>query len=123
MKTFLDICLAKIQGEDAKAQSLQIQKRATAHIRAQIAAKEGAQIDLEETVTDREEAVDKAMVNNGKKITKGEDYMERLFGAQGDLEDAQEKLSDHKGDIAFLKQSLDRVKSSKITAVADEAKK
>ena len=108
---FLALAVAMITGDDAKAKSLKIQKKAVAGLRAQIAVKEAKTLTLEDNVESAQEGLEKARVNDGQLISNSDDYIMNLMTANGILEIQENTLKSHEDVVAFLKGELAIVSS------------
>lgn len=110
-KTFIDLVIAIIKGDDAEVLAIKIQKKAVATLRAQIAVKEAHTLHLEDLVDSCQEVLNKSRINSGKLITSGEDYILSLMVAEKDLKESISVLEAHKEDIKFLEGELASVSS------------
>ena len=108
---FLALAVAMITGDDAKATSLKIQKKAVAGLRAQIAVKEAKTLTLEDNVESAQEYLEKVRVNSGSLIKDTDSYIINLLGANKLLKEQEAVLKSHEDVIAFLRKELAIVNS------------
>jgi len=99
---FLEMCVAIITGDDAKAKAVKIQKKALAILRAQIAVKTAHTLTEEEDVENATEALAKARMNNGSPITDNKSYVQQLMRANEQLTFVTNSLDAHIKSIEFL---------------------
>ena len=109
LPSFVELAIAVIKGDDAKATALKIQKQAKNALVPQIAVKESITSDLEDQIDQRKENVKLYLVNNGKVITDRDTYIKDLLTINQGILEAEEKLADHLADIAFLQKCLNDV--------------
>ena len=107
---FVKLALAVIKGDDAEARAIKIQKKAIACLTAQIAAKEFHQLSLEEAVENAEISLGEARVNFGDLITDNEAFIRALLVRRQERDAAELALKEHKEEIVFLKEELERAK-------------
>ena len=103
---FVDLVIALITGDDARATALKIQKKAKAALVAQIAVKKSVTLSLEDTVENCEEALITARLNGGNLITDTESYIRHLLVADNKLLTANRELTAHLDTIKFLEKEL-----------------
>ena len=103
---FVKLVVATLKGDDAEVLGLKIQKRATAALKAPLAAKEAKTLELEDIVDSAKEALTSARMNDGKVIENNVSYIQALMKANLVLEEAEEALTAHKQDIEFLTGEL-----------------
>jgi len=103
---FISLCIASIKGDDAKATSIKIQKRARAALRSQISIKEATTLELEDSMEEAGEASAAALINNGQKIANNDQYLRNLIAADAKLKATKESLKKHVEVIDFLKAQL-----------------
>lgn len=106
LSVFVALVVATLKGDEAEATGLKIQKRASAAIRAQIAAKEAKTLELEDTVDSAKEALEKAFINSGNLIDNNAEYIRVLLVANRTVKEAEEALANHKEEIVFLSTQL-----------------
>lgn len=109
LKGFVAMVVAILTGDDAEVTALKIQKKGKAALKAQIAVKEAATLELEEQVEVAQEALELARVNRGEVITNNNTYISNLLGRRRDLEAAEKNLEVHLETIEFLKKELEIV--------------
>ncbi len=102
----VQLIVAKISGDDAKATALKIQGKAISLLKAQIAIKESETFSLNDKVESAAEALNNARINNGEVITNSDAYIRNLFTAEANLSNAEEALEKHQADIDFLNGEL-----------------
>lgn len=102
----VQLIVAKISGDDAKATALKIQGKAISLLKAQIAIKESETFSLTDKVESAAEALNNARINNGEVITNSDAYIRNLFTAEANLSNAEEALEKHQADIDFLNGEL-----------------
>lgn len=108
-KTFVDLVIALIKGDDAEVKAIKIQKKAIATLKAQIAVKKAHTLNLEEKVEGAQEVLSMARINSGKVITDGEEYISNLLRANKGLKFAEEAMQNHLGIISFLECELKEI--------------
>jgi 3-hydroxyacyl-CoA dehydrogenase len=99
VKTFADLVVARLSGDDAKVKAIRIEKKAKSAFKSQIAATEAAIVDAEMHVEEALERFNNAVVPDGD-ITDGKSYVLGIQRAQEDLDVKQATLED-------LKETLD----------------
>ena len=109
VSNFVKLVVATLKGDDAEVLGLKIQKRATAALRAQLAAKEAKTLELEDVVDSAKESLTSARMNGGKVIENNVNYIQSLMRSNVVLEEAEEALTAHKEDILFLTRELEVV--------------
>lgn len=107
VKSFVELFIAKITGDDAKAVAIKNQKKATAIFKAEIARREAVLFQFEENVETAQEDVEDALINNGESIADNQSYLNNNVEAELRLEAAKEELKEEKAIIAFLKKKLE----------------
>jgi hypothetical protein len=108
---FIQLAIATIRGDDAKATALKIQAKAIGAFNAQIAVKTAETLDKEEDLELAKDNLAKARMNMGVLITDKVVYLEKLGKAQDKVEAAQDELDNHLDSIEFLKEQLAIVKA------------
>jgi hypothetical protein len=111
VKTFADLVVARLTGDDAKVKAIRIEKKAKSAFQSQIAALNAKIVDAEMHV---EEALDK--LNNtivpDADITDGKAYVERIVDAQDNLDEKNEELDQLKRSLEYF-ESLFKEKFGK----------
>ena len=110
-KSFIKGFVAAIKGDDAEALAAKVWRQAESGLTMQIAALKGDLIRKEDAVTDAQEALDSARINNGKQITDRDQYVENLILAKDSLERAEKALAAHQKTIAFLEEEYANLKA------------
>lgn len=107
MKSFIKQFVAIIKGDDAEVLAQKTYRQASSALKSQISSLEGDTINFEDKVTEAEEALAMARLNNGVKITDRDQYVQNLVNAKNRLSDAQDDLQEHVDLINFLKQEFE----------------
>ena len=87
-----------------------IQTRAVAALEAQIAALVGVGLDKEEALSQAKEGLVTATLNGGSSTFDRTRYIQGLIEAKNKVTVAEDDLSAHKAQLAFLKDTLKSVK-------------
>jgi len=117
MKLFVQQFVAVVKGDDATALGIKTLREADATLTAQIAVLTGKNVQLENAIELAEEALNNAMVNNGKSIgSDGNKYINTLFSLQNTVTDAKDALEVNQERIKFLQEVL-----TKLNSEVDEA--
>ncbi len=103
---FIQLVIAAVKGDDAAAVGIKIQKTAIAQIRAQVAAKNAHTLTLEDNLEVAKEALASARINNGVLITDSVEYIRTLLLANKGIEQAEDAITNHEKEIAFLTEQL-----------------
>ena len=111
LNSFAKQFVAIIKGDDAEAKAAKVWRQAESAFKVQIAALGGDLIRKEDSVTQCEEALAKALVNNGNEITDRDKYISNLISAKEKLKAAEKQLQAHKDTIAFLEQQYALLKA------------
>lgn len=106
VKSFIKQAVAVITGDDATATAEKIYRAAVSANKSQIAALEGATIDLEDKVEEAKEALVAARLNGGRKIEDRNLYSQSVLAAHNRVIKAEEALEAHKTKIAFFESEL-----------------
>jgi len=106
ISTFVKNVVLLLNGDNAEEIGIKIQKRGSAILSAQIAAKEAIALSLEDTVDSCKEELANARLNSGQLITDNQRYVQRLLDAHYNLMVSEESLEGHLGDVSFLKEQL-----------------
>ena len=122
LKNFLETCIAKISGDDAKAKSLKIQRKATAYIKSQISAKEARALDLETEVEEAQEEMAMIIINQGEAITDNKEYIRKLLVGKANVVEAQKVFEEHNKDVVFLEETLAFVKKGDFPKPEEKSK-
>ena len=110
-KSFIKGFVAAIKGDDAEAQAAKVWRQAESGLTMQIAALKGDLIRKEDAVTDAQEALDNARINNGQQITNRDSYVQGLISAKEILVRAEKELVAHQKTIAFLEEEYANLKA------------
>jgi hypothetical protein len=110
-KTFVKQFVALVKGDEAEATAAKVQRKAEAAIEARLAALKGHLVDAEQKVSDSEEALTAARMNNGKQIDNREYYVDNLINTTQQIEKAKADLDNIKETIAMLTAELETVRS------------
>ena len=110
MNSFVKQFVAAVKGDDVEVQAEKAWRSAESALKVQIAAKEGDTIKLEDNVSEAEERLAQARINNGSRITNREDYIDQLVKIKNELTDAEERLEIHMAALEFLKSEYDALK-------------
>ena len=111
LNSFAKQFVAIIKGDDAEAKAAKVWRQAESAFKVQIAALGGDLIRKEDTVTQAEEKLAKALVNNGNEITDRDAYIANLISAQESLRQSQKNLTAHKDTIEFLEKQYAKLKA------------
>ena len=111
LTNFVKLVAAYITGDDAKVQSLKIQKKAIANLKSQIAVRDAHTLSLEDDLENAHEDLNKARANAGKSITNGEEYISELLTCGDNLDHVKSRIIIHKDIIIFIKDQLDLVQA------------
>lgn len=111
LNSFAKQFVAIIKGDDAEAKAAKVWRQAESAFKVQIAALGGDLIRKEDAVTQAEEKLAKALVNNGSEITDRDAYISDLILAQEFLRQSQKNLTAHKDTIEFLEKQYAKLKA------------
>lgn len=106
---FVNQIINKLKGDDNKAIAVKIQTKAVSVIKAQLAAKNVALLDLEENIEKAKANLLDVKINKGKIIVTADNYIKNLLTANKNVKDAEEDLENHKKDISFLTSTLKEI--------------
>ena len=109
--SFVKQFIALIKGNEAEAKAAKVWRQAESAFKVQIAALGGDLIRKEDAVTQAEEKLAKALVNNGNEITDRDTYITDLISAQEALRQSQKQLTAHKDTIEFLEKQYAKLKA------------
>jgi len=110
-KSFIKGFVAAIKGDDAEAQAAKVWRQAESGLTVQIANLKGDLIRKEDAVTDAQEALDNARINNGKSISDRDGYVANLIAAKERLVSVEKQLEAHQKTIAFLEEEYANLKA------------
>jgi len=110
MNSFVKQFVAVVTGDDAEALGMKVWRKAESGLKVQIAAMEGDTIKLEDDVTNAEEGLSLARVNNGKDITDRERYVDQLTSAENTRRIAVRALKEHNEQLDFIKEQYSALK-------------
>ena len=111
LNSFAKQFVAIIKGDDAEAKAAKVWRQAESAFKVQIAALGGDLIRKEDAVTQAEEKLAKALVNNGNEITDRDTYIANLISSQEALRQFQKNLTVHKDTIEFLEKQYAKLKA------------
>ena len=111
LNSFAKQFVAIIKGDDAEAKAAKVWRQAESAFKVQIAALGGDLIRKEDAVSQAEEQLGKALVNNGNEITDRDRYIANLISAKETLKSAEKQLSAHKDTIKFLEEQYALLKA------------
>ena len=103
-KSFIKGFVAAPKGDDAEAKAAKVWRQAESAFKVQIAALSGDLIRKEDSVSQAEENLAKALVNGGNEISDRDQYIANLISAKESLKQAEKQLAAHKETIAFLEE-------------------
>ena len=111
LNSFAKQFIALVNGDETEAKAAKVWRQAESAFKVQIAALGGDLIRKEDAVTQAEEKLAKALVNNGNEITDRDAYISNLISAQESLRQSQKQLTAHKDTIEFLEKQYDKLKA------------
>ena len=111
LNSFAKQFVAIIKGDDAEAKAAKVWRQCESAFKVQIAALGGDLIRKEDAVSQAEEQLSKALVNNGNEITDRDRYIANLISAKESLKQAEKQLATHKETIAFLEEQYALLKA------------
>jgi len=109
--SFIKSFVAAIAGDNAEAQALKVWRMVESALTTQIANLRGDLIRKEDAVTDAQETLDGARINNGQKITDRDSYVATLISSKEKLNKAEKELKAHQDTIAFLEEEYTNLKA------------
>ena len=109
--SFVKQFIALVKGDEAEVKALKIWRQAESAFKVQIAALGGDLIRKEDSVSQAEEKLAKALVNGGNEINDRDQYIANLISAKESLKQAEKQLSAHKETIAFLEEQYALLKA------------
>jgi len=104
LNSFCKEFIAKVKGDDVEAQAEKVWRQANSALKSSISSMEGDLIEKEDRVTEAQEKLMGARINNGKAITDRTYYISQLLDAEEGVRIAQKHLDAHIGTITFLKE-------------------
>ena len=111
LNSFAKQFVAIIKGDDAEAKAAKVWRQAESAFKVQIAALGGDLIRKEDSVSQAEEKLAKALVNGGNEINDRDQYIANLISAKESLKQAEKELAAHKETIAFLEEQYALLKA------------
>ena len=111
LNSFAKQFVAIIKGDDAEAKAAKVWRQAESAFKVQIAALGGDLIRKEDAVSQAEEQLGRALVNNGSEIIDRDRYIANLISAKETLKSAEKQLAAHKETIAFLEEQYALLKA------------
>lgn len=118
VKSFLKQFVAIIKGDDAEALAQKVYRQASSALKTQISSLSGDTIQKEDAVTEAQEALAKARLNNGALISNRNYYVDSLFDAHNKVNQAEEALEKHLAKIEFLESELENLDNEEDEVVA-----
>ena len=109
--SFVKQFIALVKGDEAEIKALKIWRQAESAFKVQIAALGGDLIRKEDSVSQAEEKLAKALVNGGNEINDRDQYIANLISAKESLKQAEKQLTAHKETIAFLEEQYALLKA------------
>lgn len=109
VKTFIELAVAIIKGDDAEAKAIKIQQRAKRNLEAQLAGYNLSKNTAEDDLEMAKENYDNALVNNGELITDNDAYLDNLVAAHDKVETAQSALDVINDNINMFNTALARI--------------
>ena len=101
VKTFADLVVARLTGDDARVKAIRIEKKAKSAFKSQLAALEASIVDAEMHVEEALEKFNNAVVPDGD-ITDGKSYVLNIQRAQQNLDAKEETLQDLKASLEYF---------------------
>ena len=111
LNSFAKQFVAIIKGDDAEAKAAKVWRQAESAFKVQIAALGGDLIRKEDSVSQAEEKLTKALVNGGNEINDRDQYIANLISAKESLKQAEKQLVAHKETISFLEEQYALLKA------------
>ena len=111
LNSFAKQFIALVKGDETEAKAAKVWRQAESAFKVQIAALGGDLIRKEDAVTQAEEKLAKALVNDGNEITDRDTYIANLISAQEALRQSQKNLTAHKDTIEFLEKQYAKLKA------------
>jgi hypothetical protein len=104
--SFVNQFLALVKGDSATVQAEKVFRQAQSALNVQINSLKGDTINFEDAITEAQEELAKAKVNNGLAITDRGSYVQVLLNKKNKLTTAEENLEGHKAKLSFLEETL-----------------
>jgi hypothetical protein len=104
--SFVNQFLALVKGDSATVQAEKVFRQAQSALNVQINSLKGDTINFEDAITEAQEELAKAKVNNGLAITDRGSYVQVLLNKKNKLTTAEENLEFHKAKLNFLEETL-----------------
>ena len=104
--SFVNQFLALVKGDSATVQAEKVFRQAQSALNVQINSLKGDTINFEDAITEAQEELAKAKVNNGLAITDRASYVQVLLNKKNKLTTAEENLEGHKAKLSFLEETL-----------------
>jgi hypothetical protein len=101
VKTFADLVVARLTGDDAKVKAIRIEKKAKSAFQSQIAALNAKIVDAEMHVEEALESLNNAIVP-ASDITDGKRYVESIASAQANLDQKDAQLNQLKDSLDYF---------------------
>lgn len=106
VKSFVKQFVAEVKGDDVSVLAEKVFRQAQSALKSQISSLEGDTINLEDRLSDAQDAQKKARINHGKSITDRNSYVNGLISAKNNVTEAEKALKVHTEKISFLKSEL-----------------
>ena len=111
LNSFVKQFAAILTGDNNEAKALKVWRQCESAFKVQIAALGGDLIRKEDSVSQAEEKLTKALVNGGNEINDRDQYIANLISAKESLKQAEKQLAAHKETIAFLEEQYALLKA------------
>ena len=111
LNSFVKQFAAILTGDNNEAKALKVWRQCESAFKVQIAALGGDLIRKEDSVSQAEEKLAKALVNGGNEINDRDQYITNLISAKEGLKHAEKQLAAHKETIAFLEEQYALLKA------------
>lgn len=109
VNSFVNQFVAMVKGDDVQVEAEKAWRNAESALKVQIASKEGDTIRFEDAVSEAQEVLNKARVNNGAMIHDRDAYIRNLVEAKNHLTDAEENLEFHLKTLNFLREEYENL--------------
>lgn len=106
MRSFIEEFVARVNGDDAKAQAMKTWRQAENAIQTQIHALKGQTMEFEDRVEQTQEKANDAILNNGQLITSKTEFTRVLIQTENEVLAAEEALKNHLDTVAVLEKKL-----------------
>ena len=116
MQSFFVLALALLTGDDNMAKAVKIHTKGKSAFESELASLRAKRVDLEQNLEDAQEAVGKALVNNGNLIGEASDrarYVRNYVEACNRVVVCEEELEAHDRTVSALEAGYELLKNSK----------